>query len=464
MRKTIVKNVSWQALGDVLTNVLGFVFYVIMARSLGQAGLGLYSYIFSIMAFLSLTVNFGFSSYYFRKWSGHSEEVSRDIWTILFSRLFILIPLSLGLFCYIFLLDRYASLEFLLAYLSVILELVSTIPIVFFNARNAFNKSLQINLVDKFASQGLAIVLLLQGFSLRWVLMALVLGKLLAILTARGFWKKLELPTLKLKYVRESLKESAPVFFFLFFNVVYFKVDVIVMRYMLGLKDVGMYSAAYRLFETLQIIPSTLAVAFTPAMVTLFKEKSLDKLNDLLNITITFLLYLASFICVFFSFYARDILFFLYGEKYIAAAPALAWLGAALALLYVNTVVVQMLYLQHYEKYLAKVVLGLTFVNIVLNSLFLPRFGVLGAGVVTFCCEFIKTVALTWKSGTLVSFRWPAQCVHLVVAIIIVWLVGRLPFGWPVILFISGLLYSGVEAALHWNYAKRLIFSKSLKL
>lgn len=451
MKRTLAQNISWQTLGDAITNILGFVFYVVLARMLGQSGLGLYSYIFSIMAFVSLALNFGYSSYYFRKWSGRQDTLKEDLWAIFLSRSFLAIPMSLGLLGYIFFLDRYASLEFLLAYIAILLELIVGVLLVFYNSQNAFHRSFQINILDKVCSQGLGLVFLHNGFSLRYVLLAFILGKVAALLSAGSFWRHFKVGPFTFSLIYKSFKEVTGVFLYQFFNVLYFKIDVIVMRYVLSLTQVGVYSASYRLFETLQVIPGILIISLTPALVVLHREKSWEKRSDLVNLVLTGLFFLASFACVFFGFYGVDILMFLYGPEYLAATPALRWLGGALVLLFGNSFLSQVLYSQHEEKYLSQVVVVLTGVNVLANATLLPLLGITGAGVVTFVCECVKLCALAWKLRSHVSISWFIQVSHLFVALGVIGALSLSQFPWPAVFVLAGMVYTLFEGILHWK-------------
>lgn len=192
----------------------------------------------------------------------------------------------------------------------------------------------------------------------------------------------------KFDVAKQLLKDSWPLVFSAFFVMIYLRIDQVMIKEMLGLYEVGIYSAATRLSEAFYFIPVLLTASVFPAIL------NAKKINDEIYLRRLQLLYViltwsAMLIAVIYSFIGREIVVVLYGSEYEESASVLlvhVWCGVFVFisagfgryLLAENRTIDNML----------RVILGAV-VNVVLNFILIPIYGVLGAAYSTLISLFL---------------------------------------------------------------------------
>lgn len=210
-----------------------------------------------------------------------------------------------------------------------------------------------------------------------------------AALDALGLWgiyringQKLSALKFDGSVAKEALAESWPLLLSGLSIMVYMRIDQIMLGYMRGSVDVGLYAAAVRISEVWYFIPVFLAQSSFPVIVRSKEENKGIYRRRLQN--------LFSFSCVFSYFMILPLMLFshfivvaLFGPAYAASGKVVAmhvWAG-----LFVSLGVVQSSWLVSEgltKLSLYRTVLGAV-VNVILNLLLIPLFGIMGAAVAT---------------------------------------------------------------------------------
>ena len=101
------------------------------------------------------------------------------------------------------------------------------------------------------------------------VIYALVLTEIISLVFS-GMWVRYYfgafLKDLSLAFTLQLLKKAWPFAIIFILSALYFRIDMIMLEIMKGDKAVGIYSAAYKLIEFLNIIPGTICVATLPEL------------------------------------------------------------------------------------------------------------------------------------------------------------------------------------------------------
>lgn len=401
--KTILKNLSWLTVQDFIAQFLGILFFSLLAREAGESDVGVYSYIFAVCGFTSYFIDFGIITSYWRKWVNDQTTFQSDVSVILGTKLILLIPTTIFLYIYIFLFDKNIILNFSLVYLYHCLEILRTIPVFFLQAKNDFSKVFLINGVDRFIALGGASISLLFQPSLTLIIIIFIIARLLSILIGLKVTFFTFSFNLNKSIVRETIQSASVLFFIQILTVLYFRVDTLMIKQLLNFEAVGVYSAAYRILESLLVLPNIFLYSIFVPLHLIVKNKAKNVVDRTLNITIKYLALISIFIALFFNFYADDILMLLYGAVFIKSASILKILGLTSIFVYINTPLVSYLLTIKSDKLLLYRALGLTIFNVILNLLFIPLFGVIAAAVATLITECIGFVILLYMSKLTLS-------------------------------------------------------------
>jgi O-antigen/teichoic acid export membrane protein len=99
---------------------------------------------------------------------------------------------------------------------------------------------------------------------------------------------------------------------------------------------------------------------------------------------------------IFMAYYARDILYIFYGEKYLDSTTTLQILAWTTVFLFARTLPSVLIQSRNHIRVLV-IIYGLSSViNIGLNYLLIPTWGGVGAAVTTLVCEIFNFLGLAW--------------------------------------------------------------------
>lgn len=221
-----------------------------------------------------------------------------------------------------------------------------------------------------------------------------VLESLLLILIYIYFYKKscksnnLIDWTFKWHTAKLLLKDSWPLIFSFLAIAVYVKVDQIMLKEMLGSKQVGQYAAAARLSEAWYFIPTVIATSIFPAIINAKKTSKhlyfsrLQKLYDLM-------VWSAIAIALPMTFLSDWLVSVLYGDQFKESSQVLIihiWSGV---FVFLGIAFGQYLIAENQtQKALYRTVIG-AISNIVLNYILIPIYGIEGAAISTLLSQFI---------------------------------------------------------------------------
>jgi O-antigen/teichoic acid export membrane protein len=114
------------------------------------------------------------------------------------------------------------------------------------------------------------------------------------------------------------------------------------------------------------------------------------------------------------SFFASDIINILYGTKYLASAPILTiyiWAGAAVFLGVASS---QYLVTENLTKIsLMRTSLGMI-VNVILNVIFIPKYGIIGSAVATLLSYTLATFSIVFYKNTSLQFVMMMKSIFLI--------------------------------------------------
>jgi len=174
---------------------------------------------------------------------------------------------------------------------------------------------------------------------------------------------------------------------------------------LLGDREVGLYSAAVKLVEVWYFIPMIITQSLFPAIVNAKKineELYYERLQQLLSLLIWIAISLALIICLL----SKHIIYFLYGERFIEASPALAISVWASLFVFIGVGTSQWFLTENLQNLSFFRTLYGAIINIVLNFILIPFFGIIGASISTILSYSIAAyLSLLFNKKTIKIFR-----------------------------------------------------------
>jgi O-antigen/teichoic acid export membrane protein len=407
--KKYLANTSWLFFERILRIVISFVVTIFVVRYLGPKDFGLYSYALSFFWLFSSLSNLGLDSISTREIIRHPDKKDEINGTVFFLRLAgsAAAIILLGATLFVTGEATYTAILIIILSGSFIFQSFSAIESYFraiVKAKyNAYALSASVIL-----SSALKIIFILIKAPLIYFVFAVVFeyAVLAAGLIMVYHYNKLSVFNWKFskKIASSLLKDSWPLALSGIVVMVYMKIDQIMIKHMMTEEAVGYYAAAVRLCEAWYFIPVTLCNSIFPAIVNAknvseeFYNNRMQKLYDLLT-------WLAIAIAVPVTIFSDQIITLLFGNEFLPASPVLTiyiWAGIAVFLGVASS---QYLINENLTKLsFFRTSVGMV-VNVVLNLILIPVYGIIGAAIatlvsytaVTFVLSFHKRFSLQFK-------------------------------------------------------------------
>lgn len=324
----VVANTAW-LIGDRLIRiVLGLVVGVWIARYLGPADFGKYSYAFAVISIFGAMTPLGLHPIVVRD----IVREPRDSQELIANAFIAYAAFSLGVSAFICfavapLLGNELAIENAIIILSSTLFIKSTD--IFKTWFEAQIQSKAIALLESTAFvlvSALKVLLILLEKSLMAFVWAAVLE---ALLVAAGlvWWHRrksgaLQLEHFSLNRTRSLLKQSWPLMLSGLTIVIYMRIDQVMLGEMLGDVSVGIYSTAIRVSEAWYFLPTTIAASVYPAIAAL-KKNSTAAYTEKNELLFSGLVWLAIGAALLTTIFADRLIALAFGAPYASAADIL---------------------------------------------------------------------------------------------------------------------------------------------
>lgn len=394
--KNILRNSFWLVTAQIITRSIGFFYTIYLAKTLGVSDFGLLSVSLAYFSLISSVSDFGFNRFLVREISRNSFETSGLLLNVTLLRLsfgaILFAVFSLGLYF----LDP-DKIRVNLALLAIMAVFPASVSQTFDGVFVAIQKLKYSAISMLILSVGIAlsgVFLINLGFGVTGAVVAVILGNIFYLLMLFSFIKSQNiefLSTVSKDILKRVIKGSLPYGILGILGLVYFRVDTVLLGYIKGNYDTGIYAAAYKFLEAIIFVPSSLATALFPVAARLHEEDvpSIGKLyfKSIKLLFFLSLLILAGYIVI------VPVLIKLFLPNYLSSISAIKVLSLALPFIFIHIPGAQILLAT--DKYLKQILFLSVFTllfNLVLNLIFIPIYGYIAAAWITVASEAVSFV------------------------------------------------------------------------
>lgn len=374
-------------LGRGVSLLLGVTASIAFARSLGATDFGLLSYTLALASILCTLQHLGLSSLVVKK-----LVLDRSNQALILSTAFVLkAAVALSSFTILLLFLGFteqtseAKFVLLLVGLTIFAPPFEVIDLWFQSMVKARVTALA-TLFSSALGNLLKLLAAAAGLSVTFAALTHALMVLIHTLTISRSFVLHNKESVKFKYspalAKELLRDGLWVFIGSASAVIYLKVDIIMLQYMLDQKAVGHYAAAVTLSEVWYVIPSILMAAVFPKLIEL-KAETAGLYTSFLQRALNSLFVLSVLICIFILYFSDQIVSLFYGHDYSPAGNILKIHILAASFIFLRAVVSKWIVAEEIYFFSA---LSQTFgaaVNVAMNLLLIPAYGVEGAAWAT---------------------------------------------------------------------------------
>ena len=217
---------------------------------------------------------------------------------------------------------------------------------------------------------------------------AMAAAALVAVIYAYGLLRRVTRPRLGLSATMAARfrREVLPLGIAIVASLIYYRIDVPMIRMMRGDVDTGLYTASYKILEYGAMVPAMLMAATFPALSEAV-GRSADDARRLHSTAMAWLVAAGTVGTICLWLMPELIVGLLYGERFAASAPMLQALAPCLLLTYVNFLLTHMLVVLGLVRQQMLISIALIGLNVGLNWWLIPQWGGVGAAWATAATE-----------------------------------------------------------------------------
>lgn len=396
----VLKNSTFNLVGQALVKALSLLFSVLVVRRLGDASYGEYSTALAYVGVFAILSDVGLAPYMVREIARERRRVDQLFSNVVVLRLLLSAFTVLIIVCSALVLRRspVLVLGIGIASLSLFIYALEGPIESLLIARERLDYLSYMNVSTQLAFVTLGAVALLSGCGFIGLLVASLLG--LLITTAIGYFafvRRLGGVHWRLRAVEWPLllKAALPFGLIGFSLGLSYKVDTVLLQYFFGDAATGWYNAAYNVIFMLTTLSHSLNLAIYPSLCRQHAAEP-QRVASLYGQALKYLFLSSLPLAVGIAVLGDKFVRFIYTPQFDPSILPLRILIWVLPLMFLTEMFGNVALVYDQERKVVRALLISTAFNVALNLLVIPRYGVVGASVVTVLTELVLLGQYTW--------------------------------------------------------------------
>lgn len=397
MLKAIFRNSSYLLVSQLFVKIFAFGYAIFLAGNIGAADFGTYSAALSIFGLMSLFSDLGINRVLTRDIAKDESELPKLFSTALLLRALSAAASFLALTLFFFFTDP-SGLRFTLTTIAL-LSLVPQSVALSIDAILIALKRVSFSAVGFFTFNMISFItgsiLIFLGYGVHGAIIAFLVGQLfyaVFLIYLISQTTKLNFAPFDWNIAKNLLIKSWPYGILAAVGFASFRIDTVLLSYMRGGEETGIYSLAYRFLEAATIIP----VAFGTVLYPVFSEhqENFEKTKKLFKHSLLIGAFVGILVLISISIGIPWLLNRFLPESFVGSSSALIILSLSIPFIFMHIPMGQLLMAR--ENMLKKVLLLYLFVfiiNLMLMLTIIPIYGYIGAAWVTVIAEATTFIA-----------------------------------------------------------------------
>lgn len=393
------KNTGWIFVTRIVSMAISFFTMIYVVRSLGPTNYGQLSYAVSFISIFGFIAGLGIDNVLYRELINNPDKKREFMGSAIFLKIFagiftMFITMTFGYY-----LGHDDVSKILILILSFTFIFISFQVISYeFQAQVKSKYPSIVGLIVTIILNALKILVILSGKGVIYLALVLLLEPILyTIFYIYSYEKILGLKISDLSFDKsiatKLLSDSWPLIFTSAFALIYARIDQVLIKYMLGAESVGIYSSAVTVAEVWYFLPTIVVASFFPAIVNA-KKVSNELYYERLKKLSIFLLILAIAISAIITTFAPLIMKLMFGQAFMGGSTILkiyvwATIGTFLGYLANNYLVAE-----NHKIGLISITFIPMITNIILNLMWIPKFGIVGSAYATLISYSLGPISL----------------------------------------------------------------------
>ena len=403
--KTILrglKNASYLTIGTIISQAIGLVGFIYIARLLGPENYGIYVTVGVFVGMFSLVTLTGLNKVILREGAKDLSQMGEYLEkTTGTKNLFAFIAIIICI-CSSFFTSYSMQLRLYIALFSfdLLYSSFSGFFGIVYQAAEKMQYNAVLQILNRIIFVPLAVTFLYMGYGLLTLFLIALFSHFFTLIINFKLTKKFVIFKFwnKIAWDKQILKPALIFSILGFTGFLATRIDLVMISLLCSLEDVGIYAVAYTIAQQGSMIRNIIATAFFPIFVKIFHDRTVSWKRLL---KYSFGMGVAILIgATIFSFYSEQIITLLFGDAYRESGVILGVLIFYLSIEFFSIPFTNALQATHNENVLLKIAWIAPTLNIGLNYLFLIKFGLIGIAYSTLVVTFVNIfvyIILTYR-------------------------------------------------------------------
>ena len=320
-------NTSWLFAEQILRIIAGLLVGIYVARYLGPEKFGLFNYALAFVALFSSVAKLGLDGIIVRDLVNAPEKRDVYLGTAFWLKMIGAILAGAGIVVAVAVTENDHTTKLYIGIIASGLIFQSFEVVDFYFQSRVMSKYVSICKVSQLIlSSLLKLYFVATNADLFWFVLVSVIDQASLAAALAYAYSKQRLGAFYIQFdsavAKELLISAKPLIISGMMVSVYSSIDRVIIKEMLGVREVGIYVAATGLVTALYFVPMLIANSLFPAILNA-KQQSEDIYNRRLSLLYKYILSVGLFVCLFVSVFAVPIISLLYGHQYATSADVL---------------------------------------------------------------------------------------------------------------------------------------------
>lgn len=410
-RQTFAKNTFWMTFGNLSGRLIRAGIIIYAARILGAGGWGLFSYGITLVTFLTVFVDIGIDSIMLRESAKAKEDLVRQGQIISTSLFIKLVLLAIGVSVVLFVAPLFAVLpgvKRLFGFMAAVLVFDSLRNFGFSIIRSKEKMELEaaLYMLTNVAIVAAGIISLHLRPTVMSFTASYAFGTAMGMLATFYVLKKEAVKAFShfsKPLVKEILYSAWPFAVSGVLGLLLLNTDILIIGQLRSAQDVGFYSAAVRIVQLLYLFGNIMSLSSLPIFSRFVKEEH-EKIKTALRNILRFSLAFSIPIALLGITAGGPIIDFVFGKEYSPATLSFQVLLLTLAFNSLASVLGNIVFVYNKQKMLTIYTAIGGFLNVILDLMLIPRFGINGSAFATLFSSIISDAFLWYITWRIVRF------------------------------------------------------------
>lgn len=395
-RNKEIINASWLIIGKIFQMILSLFVGLITARYLGPSNYGLVNYGTSYVALFSSFCTLGINSVIVKEFVDHPDEQGIALGTTIVLRIITAILSIITILSIVYIVDNGNETTIIVVALCSIGLIFNVFEIFnyWFQSRYQSKVTAMVALIAYSFTSIYKIILLIKKSDVKWFAFStsfdyFIVAILLFYLYKKNNGQKLCFSKLK---VKELLGKSYHYILAGMMVSIYGQTDKLMLKQMLDSASVGYYSTATTICGMWTFVLAAIIDSMYPTIIKLFNIQNIQAFEKKNRQLYCIVFYVSVGVSLIFFVFGEFIISLLYGKEYLQAVVPLKIITWYTAFSYLGTARNAWIVCENKQKYLKYIYISAAILNIIMNYIFIPFWGVAGAALASLITQILTII------------------------------------------------------------------------